>query len=111
MAPRLQFLTLDDAPLTHLEQARAALRGGVRWIQVRAKGRAEEEWVALARAIVARWPDRHQRPRLVAITANAMMGDREACLAAGMDDYISKPMKLEELGALLERVRISLPLE
>lgn len=53
MAPRLQFLTLDDVPLTHLEQAQAALRGGVRWIQVRAKGRAEEEWVALARGVVA----------------------------------------------------------
>jgi thiamine-phosphate pyrophosphorylase len=51
--PRLQFLTLDASPLTHLEQARAALRGGVRWIQVRAKGRGEAEWVALAREVVA----------------------------------------------------------
>jgi thiamine-phosphate pyrophosphorylase len=49
---RLQFLTLDAAPRSHPEQARAALRGGVRWIQVRAKGRPEAEWVALARAVV-----------------------------------------------------------
>jgi thiamine-phosphate pyrophosphorylase len=53
VTPRLQFLTLDASPLSHPEQARAALRGGVRWIQVRAKGRDEDEWVALARAVVA----------------------------------------------------------
>ena len=53
MTPRLQFLTLDAAPLSHPAQARAALRGGVRWIQVRAKGRTEDEWVALARTVVA----------------------------------------------------------
>jgi thiamine-phosphate pyrophosphorylase len=52
VTPRLQFLTLDASPLAHPEQARAALRGGVRWIQVRAKGRPEAEWVALARAVV-----------------------------------------------------------
>ena len=52
MTPRLQFLTLDASPLAHPEQARAALRGGVRWIQVRAKGRPEAEWVALTRAVV-----------------------------------------------------------
>jgi PAS domain S-box-containing protein len=70
----------------------------------------ELDGLETARAMVARWPDRHQRPRIVAITANAMMGDRDACLSAGMDDYISKPMKIEDLAALLERVRISLPL-
>jgi thiamine-phosphate pyrophosphorylase len=53
VTPRLQFLTLDASPLSHPEQARAALRGGVRWIQIRAKGRDEDEWVALARAVVA----------------------------------------------------------
>ena len=51
MSPRLQFLTLDASPLTHRAQARAALAGGVRWIQLRAKGLAADAWVAEASAI------------------------------------------------------------
>jgi len=49
--PRLQFLTLDAAPRAHREQARAALEGGVRWIQLRAKHLPAEAWVAEATAI------------------------------------------------------------
>ena len=37
------------------------------------------------------------------MTANAMEGDREACLAAGMDDYIAKPVQLKTLRTVLER--------
>lgn len=40
---------------------------------------------------------------IVAITANAMKGDRERCLAAGMDDYVSKPFKQEDLRRVIER--------
>jgi thiamine-phosphate pyrophosphorylase len=49
--PRLQFLTLDAAPRAHREQARAALEGGVRWIQLRAKHLPPDVWVAEAVAI------------------------------------------------------------
>jgi len=51
--PRLQFLTLDGAPLGHAEQARLALAGGVRWIQLRAKGLDPAAWTSLAREIAA----------------------------------------------------------
>ncbi|MBW4483705.1 MAG: response regulator [Tildeniella torsiva UHER 1998/13D] len=60
----------------------------------------EMDGLAAARQIVQRWPSR--RPRLVAVTANAMQGDREQCLRAGMDDYISKPIRLKELIRVLE---------
>jgi PAS domain S-box-containing protein len=63
----------------------------------------EMDGLETAREIMRRWPDRRQRPWIVAVTANAMVTDRQACLAAGMDDYISKPVILEELDAALQR--------
>ncbi len=60
----------------------------------------ELDGLEATRRIRARWPDRPLR--IIAMTANAMEGDRETCLAAGMDDYVSKPIRPDELaGALI----------
>jgi PAS domain S-box-containing protein len=65
----------------------------------------EMDGLEASRQICARWP-RDQRPKIIAMTANAMQGDREMCLAAGMDDYISKPIRIAELAAVLERAAV-----
>ncbi len=55
-----------------------------------------------ARQLRLRWTGA-DRPRIIAMTGNAMQGDRENCLQAGMDDYIAKPVRAEDLRAALER--------
>ena len=56
----------------------------------------EMDGLTAAREICARYPA-HERPYIIAVTANAMQGDRERCLEAGMSDYVSKPIRKEEL--------------
>ena len=62
----------------------------------------EMDGVEATRRILERWgPD--ERPWIVAMTAEAMQGDRERFLAAGMNDYVVKPIRIEDLVAALER--------
>lgn len=54
------------------------------------------------RAIRHRQGSKRHTP-VIAMTAGTVSGDRERCLAAGMDDYISKPVRTDELGRVLQR--------
>ncbi len=56
------------------------------------------------RRICERWSP-ESRPHIIAMTANALPEDREACFAAGMDDYVAKPIRAEELVAALKRAK------
>jgi PAS domain S-box-containing protein len=57
------------------------------------------------RRIRTRWGN-FPPPYIIAMTSHAMQGDREKCLAAGMDDYVSKPVLLEPFAAALGRARV-----
>jgi CheY-like chemotaxis protein len=62
----------------------------------------EMDGLEASRRIVQRWPE-GRRPRIVAMTANATQGDREMCLAAGMDDYLTKPIRVDALVGALQQ--------
>jgi GAF domain-containing protein/DNA-binding response OmpR family regulator len=63
----------------------------------------EMDGLEASRQINARWQPQ-ERPRIIAMTANAMQGDRDMCLAAGMDDYVTKPIRVEQLIEALNQV-------
>ncbi|MBI5423447.1 MAG: response regulator [Opitutae bacterium] len=65
----------------------------------------EMDGLETARRLVQLRPSPAARPWMIALTANAMQGDREACLSAGMDDYLAKPIKTPELSKALARAR------
>jgi CheY-like chemotaxis protein/HPt (histidine-containing phosphotransfer) domain-containing protein len=62
----------------------------------------EMDGLEAARQICEKWPV-ERRPKIIAMTGNALMGDREKCIQSGMDDYISKPIRISELQTALER--------
>jgi signal transduction histidine kinase/HPt (histidine-containing phosphotransfer) domain-containing protein/BarA-like signal transduction histidine kinase len=62
----------------------------------------EMDGLEATRQICNRWPP-ERRPCIIAMTGNALMGDREKCLQAGMNDYITKPVRIAELQEALER--------
>lgn len=76
----------------------------------------EMDGLAATRRICQEWSNKQAggtpapRPRIIAMTANAMQGDRSECLNAGMDDYVSKPIRVEELVQALTRGARALPL-
>jgi Response regulators consisting of a CheY-like receiver domain and a winged-helix DNA-binding domain len=63
----------------------------------------EMDGLEATRQIRQRWP---RGPKIIAMTASVLKGDREICLAAGMDGYISKPTKIDELKAVLQSFRV-----
>jgi len=57
-----------------------------------------------SRRICEQWPP-ESRPHIIAMTANALPEDREACFSAGMNDYVAKPIRADELAAALKRAQ------
>ncbi len=64
----------------------------------------EVDGLEVARRVVEAEPDPARRPWLIAVTANAIAGDREACLAAGIDDFVPKPVTPADLADALAHV-------
>ncbi len=62
----------------------------------------EMDGLEATRAVRQEWPAA-KRPRIIALTANVMKEDREACFAAGMDDYLGKPIRVDELISALSK--------
>ena len=80
----------------------------------------EMDGLEASRHIVNKW-NADERPKIIALTADAMQGDREKCIEAGMDDYLAKPIRIDDVRSMIEHwgrartsdsaVRISQPLD
>jgi signal transduction histidine kinase/DNA-binding response OmpR family regulator len=82
-------------------QAIAALDGSDHDVVLMDIQMPELDGLEATRRIRKQWPDR--KLTIIAMTANAMAGDRDACIAAGMNDYVSKPIRPAELAAALNK--------
>ncbi|HET9977184.1 MAG TPA: response regulator [Burkholderiaceae bacterium] len=122
----LQVLVAEDHPinqrvvtrlLQHLGHRADVAANGREAIEAVARGRydvvlmdiqmPEMDGITATHAIVAqRQASRQAAPRVLAMTANAMPGDREACLAAGMDGYLAKPIELHALADALQHAQL-----
>jgi CheY-like chemotaxis protein len=60
----------------------------------------EMDGLEATRQIIEQWGD--QKPLIIAMTANALQSDKDKYLAAGMDDYISKPITISQINARIE---------
>lgn len=64
----------------------------------------EMDGISATKEIRRREQDSKQHIPIVAVTAHAVLGDRERCLASGMDDYLSKPVRINEIKAMLTKI-------
>jgi PAS domain S-box-containing protein len=112
----LRILLAEDNVVNQKVALRMLERIGYRWVDVAGNGlevlealrrqvydvvlmdvqMPEMDGLEASHHICQNWPV-ERRPWIIAMTANAMQGDREQCLEAGMNDYVSKPVRLEEL--------------